>query len=119
MKHITIDELIERLDVETDCLGASLREAMKGDISPGEHIPGEHIHVEDELIEGGDEEWQREWTDDNTFKEDVFVVKSFIVWTRDFIYHSESDEHAYLYEDGRIYRVRQHPIVTTGATLNA
>ena len=81
----------------------NLREAMKDDTSPVEHI-----HADYELIEGGDESYVENG------KPDVHVVKSFIVWTQDFIYHSESDEHAFLYEDGRIYSVRRHPNVKEG-----
>ena len=95
---MTIDDLLERLDVETDCLGATLRSEMKGDASPVESI-----RVENELLEGGDEDYIEDGTPD------VFVIKSFIVWTHDMIYHSESDAHAFLYEDGRIYSVPRHP----------
>lgn len=102
--QVTLKELIERLDIETDCLGENLREAMKGDTSSVEAIK-----VDYELAEGGDEEWQREYLDE--FKEDTFFIKSFVVWTQGMVYHSESDDCAHLYEDGRIYAVRRHPNV--------
>ena len=96
-----LQELLDRLDIETDCLGKHLRELMKGDGSPVEHILATY-----ELLEGGEE-------DEEGYTGETYVIKSFIVWTQECVYHSDSDEQAFLFEDGRVYRVPRHP--TKGA----
>ena len=95
MDNSTLDELLKRLDIETDCLGDVLRKKMIGDDSPVEQI-----EVKYELLEGGEAE---------DGSDSLWNIKSFIIWTAKFVYHSESDEHAFLYEDGRVYKVRRHP----------
>lgn len=96
---MTIQELLTRLDTETDGVGNALREQMQGDPSPVEDIT-----VDYELLEGGEAE---------DGSEDTYVIKEFFVWTQDFVYHSESDEYAFLYEDGRVYKVPRNPEVKT------
>ena len=91
-----IHELIKRLEIETDCLGAYLKKLMEGDTSPVEHID-----VDYELLEGGDE---------ITREGEIWCIKSFIVWTRDFIYHTPPDEDAFLYETGTAFKVQRNPL---------
>ena len=89
---LTINELIERLDHETSHLGEHLRAMMSDDDSD----------VEDTYttFEGFEE-------GEHGFKS--WVIKSFIVWTGDYIYHSVSDDLAFLYEDGHVFKVPRYP----------
>lgn len=95
---MTIEELIERLDIETDCLGTHLKRKMIDDPS---HV--EAIAVDYELLKGGSEEWEENPTPP------THVIKSFVVWTHDAIYHIPPDEDAFLYEIGCVFKVSRHP----------
>lgn len=95
MESITLDELLKRLDIETDCLGDVLRKKMADDKSPVAHI-----EVKYELLEGGEAE---------DGSDSLWNIKSFIIWTAKFVYHTVSDEDAFLYEDGMVFKVKRHP----------
>ena len=95
-----INELIERLDIETDFLGRHLKRLMEGDTSPVEAIDADY-----ELVEGGDEFW---WEDkDKTPPTEV--IQSFVVWTENYIYHTPPLDDAFLYETGNVLKVRRNP----------
>ena len=96
---MTIHELIERLDMETDSLDTHLKKLMKDDTSPVEAVD-----VDYELIEGGEEIYS-----DDGSEGEVWVIKSFVVWTQDFIYHTPPDEDAFLYESGTVFKVKRNP----------
>ena len=95
---MTIDELIDRLDIETDTLGTLLKSQMEGDTSPVEDID-----VDYELLEGGDEPYVENGTPP------IYVIKSFVVWTENYIYHTPPLEDAFLYETGNVLKVRRNP----------
>ena len=89
------NELIEQLEIETDGLGTWLKRKMGDDTSPVESI-----YTDYEIIEGGHE---------ITHEGEIWAIKSFIVWTQDYIYHSVPEEDTFLYENGAVFKVKRNP----------
>ena len=106
---MTVQELIARLDTETDSLGSVLKKLMANDTSPVEDI-----HTAYELLEGGCEAWTIAECETCTdiCQAEAWVVSEFTVWTDDFIYLSRKDDDAFLFEVGAVLKVPRHPIAT-------
>lgn len=99
---LTVENLCERLDIETGCSGLSshLKRLMESDASPVENI-----NIEEELYEGGDWDSEAEKWDPPP----SYIIASFIIYTKDYIYHSYTSEDAHLFEVGTVFKVPRNP----------
>ena len=93
-----ITDLCERLDNERGCSGLSnhLKKLIEPDTSPVESVK-----IEEERIEDGD--W--DYDESDWITPPVYVIESFIIYTRDYIYHSGTPEDAFLFEVGTVFKV--------------